>query len=182
MWGTMIYLVRHGQTDWNLQGKNQGQTDTELNQTGIEQAKVIAEQLKSIKFDVVLSSPLKRALKTAQIIYDGIITPDDRLIERCNGELEGCIGSNALINFADPNDTRYGVEPLPVFRKRITEFWDDVMKKYLGKNVLVVTHAGITIYSQAYFKGEPKDGNYSYYKVKNCEILQFENEFPNKRK
>jgi len=173
----MIYLVRHGQTDWNLEGRNQGRTDIELNQSGINEAKTLALKLKNVNFDIVYSSPLKRAYKTAQIIYNGEIIKDSRLIERFNGELEGKTKSNDLIDFADPNDIRYGVEPLNDFRKRITEFWKEITKKYLDKNVLVVTHAGVTIYSQAFFKGEPKDGNYINYKLKNCEILQFDNSF-----
>lgn len=171
----MIYLVRHGQTEWNVLGKNQGHSDIELNDMGIEQAKIIADKLKNVKFDVVLSSPLKRALKTAQTIYDKKIIIDNRLIERYNGELEGRTDANNLINFADPNDMRYGVEPLADFKKRISQFWDEIKNKYRKKNVLVVTHGGITIYSRVYFYGEPKDGNYAVLKLKNCEIMQIEN-------
>lgn len=64
----MIYIVRHGQTDWNLEGRYQGRTDIDLNETGIKQAEKIRQELKSVKFDKVFSSPLKRAYKTAQII------------------------------------------------------------------------------------------------------------------
>ena len=78
----MIYLVRHGQTDWNLEGRYQGRIDIKLNSKGIEQAKEIKEKLKEIKFDKVFSSPLKRALETAQIITDNDIEIDERLIER----------------------------------------------------------------------------------------------------
>ena len=171
----MIYLVRHGQTDWNVIGKNQGHTDIELNETGIEQAKQLAEKLKEIKFDYVFSSPLKRAAETAKIIYNGDIIYDVRLMERCNGELEGLTNTKNMIDFSDPNDTRYGVEPLTVFRNRITEFWNDITDNYSEKNVLVVTHAGVVIYSQEYFKGAPEDGNYRNYKIKNCDILEFDN-------
>ena len=48
-------------------------------------------------------------------------------------------------------------------------------KKYAGKNVLVVTHAGVSIYVRCYFEGEPKDGNYNNYKLKNCEVLEYDN-------
>lgn len=175
----MIYIVRHGQTDWNVIGRNQGRTDIELNETGIKQAEETAKKLNGKKFDFVFSSPLKRAYKTAQIICnnDNIII-DERLIERCNGDLEGRLKSeyNGLVNFADPNENRYGIEPLPIFRRRITDFFADILKKYPGKDILVVTHAGISIYAKCYFEGEPRDGNYSKYKLKNCEILQYPND------
>ena len=101
----MIYIVRHGQTDWNKLGKIQGHTDIELNDLGEKQALSIKEKLKDVKFDKVFSSPLKRAFKTAQIIYDGEIVSDNRLKERYNGELEGKTKSEikAFPDFNDPN-------------------------------------------------------------------------------
>ncbi|MCP4354879.1 MAG: histidine phosphatase family protein [Proteobacteria bacterium] len=167
--------MRHGKTDWNLKGIYQGQTDIELNETGIKQAEELLSQLKGLKFDVVISSPLKRAYKTAQIISNGSIIADNRLMERSNGKLEGRQKGIDDIDFTDPKETRYDIEQLTMFRKRISDFWDDILEEYRGKNVLVVAHAGVGIYTQCYFKGEPEEGNYKKYKVKNCEVLKLSN-------
>lgn len=172
----MIYIVRHGQTDWNLKGLYQGQTDIELNKTGIKQARELKNELKDVHFDVVYSSPLKRALKTASIIYDGNIIVDERLKERGNGELEGTQKNVSVIDFSDPNDTRFGVESLPLFRKRISDFFDDITMSFRGKNVLVVTHGGVSIYAKCYFYGEPLDGEYSKYIIENTHYLQINND------
>lgn len=179
----MIYIVRHGQTNWNLEGRNQGRIDIELNEKGIQQAELTSEKLKDVKFDKVFSSPLKRAYKTAQVICEnnGIdektIIIDERLIERSNGELEGLLRDEyeGKIDFADPNDIRYGVEPLLNFRGRIEDFLKDICSKYKDENILVVTHAGVSIYARCYFDGEPKDGDYNKYKLKNCEVLKYDN-------
>ena len=171
----MIYLVRHGQTDWNLEGRYQGRIDIKLNSKGREQASEIKEKLKEIKFDKVFSSPLKRALETAQIITDNDIEIDERLIERCNGELEGKLKSECvnMVDFTDENDSKLGIEHLSKFRGRIENFLSEVEKNYRGKNILIVTHAGVSIYFKCYFEGEPKDGNYSRYKLKNCEVYTY---------
>ena len=173
----MLYIVRHGQTDWNLEGRYQGRLDIELNEKGIKQAEIIHEELKNVKFDIVFSSPLKRAYKTAQIITNEPIIKDERIIERCNGELEGKLKTETIdaVDFTDPNEYRLGIEKLTDFRNRITDFFDDITKNYKGKNVLVVTHAGVSIYTKCYFEGEPTDGDYSKYKLKNCDVLKYEN-------
>lgn len=173
----MIYIVRHGKTDWNKEGRYQGHIDIELNSTGEEQAQKISEELKGIKFDKVFSSPLKRAYKTAQIITEQEITKDMRLIERCNGELEGKLKTeiDVEIDFNDPNEHRLGIENIVDFRNRIKDFLDEITEKYKGKDVLVVTHAGISIYIRCYFEGEPEDGDYNKYKLKNCEVLKYDN-------
>ncbi len=66
-----IYLVRHGETDWNLEMRIQGQTDIPLNASGMDQAKECAMFFRDNTFDYVYSSALKRAIKTAEIIADG---------------------------------------------------------------------------------------------------------------
>ena len=174
----MIYIVRHGQTDWNLEGRCQGRVDIELNNNGIEQAKKIREELKDIKFDIVFSSPLKRAYKTAQIISNNDIIIDYRIIERCNGKLEGKLKSdfNDAVDFTSYKEQGYDIEPLLDFRERIKNFLDEIMLKYKNKNVLIVTHAGVSIYLKCYFIGEPSDKNYSKLKVKNCEVFIYNND------
>lgn len=173
----MIYIVRHGQTDWNKIGRVQGHTDIELNELGEEQALIVKEKLKNVNFDKVFSSPLKRAFKTAQLIYDGEIVADNRLKERYNGELEGKITSEIKVfpDFNDPDETSCGIESLNNFRNRIKDFIEEILAKYKNKNILVVTHAGVCIYVRCYFEGEPKDNRFEKYKLKNCEILTYRN-------
>ncbi len=79
------------------------------------------------------------------------------------------------MDFADPNDTRYGVESLTNFRTRIEEFFKEMCNEYKNKDILVVTHAGVSIYAKCFFEGEPDDGDYNKYKLKNCEVLKYEN-------
>jgi len=170
----MIYLVRHGQTDWNKLGIYQGHTDIELNDIGISQAKEIKQKLKDIKFDFIFASPLKRAYKTAQIIHSGDIIIDQRLIERYNGKLEGKHKNEIVVDFTNPKEQKFDIEPLLSFRKRIYDFWDCILKEYRNKNILVVTHSGVGIYTQCYFKGEPQDNDYTRYMIKNCDVLKIE--------
>ena len=66
----MLYIVRHGQTDYNVQKRMQGHLDIPLNDQGIAQAQILAQNLSDIKFDCIYSSPLSRALKTAQIVAE----------------------------------------------------------------------------------------------------------------
>lgn len=173
----MICIVRHGQTDWNKIGRIQGHTDIELNEIGEKQALIVKEKLKDIKFDKVFSSPLKRAVKTAQLICDEDIILDPRLKERYNGELEGKIKSEIKVfpDFNDPEETSCGIESLNNFRNRIKDFIEEVLAKYKDKNILVVTHAGVCIYVRCYFEGEPQDNHYENYKLKNCEVLTYKN-------
>lgn len=169
-----IYIVRHGQTDYNVNGRYGGRLDVPLNKNGIEEAYQVKDKLKDIKFDKIYSSPLERAYSTAKIIRDDNIIKDDRIIERSNGELEGRLKSEItdIIDFNDPNEKRYNIESIIDFRKRINSFLDDLVNNEDG-NILIVTHAGVGIYMRCYFEGEPKDNNYLRYKIKNCEIVEY---------
>jgi broad specificity phosphatase PhoE len=138
-----IYLIRHGETDWNDKLLFQGHTDTFLNKKGEKQAEYIAYELKNIKFDIIFSSDLKRAYKTAQIIkkiagFKGKIIKTNYLRERNYGSLEGKnyeIFRHYRKNFDGENDRQ--------FFKRVNICFDSIMKKYKGKNIVLVTHGGV---------------------------------------
>ena len=85
-----LYLVRHGQTDWNLRRIAQGQTDIPLNATGIEQAEALRDKLQNYQFDICYASPLQRATQTAKIVVNDrcSIIFDNNLKERSFGKLE----------------------------------------------------------------------------------------------
>lgn len=90
---TQLFLVRHGETDWNRQRRIQGRTDIPLNETGREQARVTGRRLAFRSWDGLLASPLSRARETAAIIGEevGLGEPDavPALVERDYGEAEG---------------------------------------------------------------------------------------------
>ena len=92
-----LYIVRHGETDWNKMGKYQGITDVPLNENGLNQAKACGEALKDITFDRILSSDLSRALVTAETIRGNRTTPitvDKRLRELNFGDWEAMLFSD----------------------------------------------------------------------------------------
>ncbi len=173
----MIYIVRHGETDWNKEHRIQGHVDIPLNDKGRLDAKGAKDKLKDVKFDIVYSSPLSRAYETAKIITDHDIIIDERLIERGNGKLEGCNNQDIIKSIPWNEETviEYGIEPLKDIIARTNEFLDEVLAKYPDKNILIVTHAGNGIQIRCYFEGEPKDGDYGSYRIGNCEILKYEN-------
>jgi broad specificity phosphatase PhoE len=89
---TTFYIVRHGQTDWNIQKKLQGQANTSLNNVGREQAKEIAQTLKHISFDEIISSDLDRAVQTTEIIAQErklAVKTTKALREKSYGNYEG---------------------------------------------------------------------------------------------
>jgi len=154
----IIYLIRHGETEWNHLRKMQGQMDIPLNEYGIELAEKTAEGMKDIKFDRIFASPLVRAKKTAEIIAvnSGIeVETDDRLKEINFGEGEGsdinevkAHPSHPLHNFfihPDQFVPMDGGETFAQVQKRGLEFLKEVVFPLEGsvENVAVVAHAAI---------------------------------------
>ena len=174
----MIYLVRHGQTDWNLFRKFNGVTDTLLNQTGMAQAKLQAENLRRIGFDACFCSPRTRARQTCEIIYQGPIVFDDRLVEINAGEFEGADQTDAktmkfLWQAVMSGDK--GTESFQAFTKRGCDFCDMIVEDDKDKNVLIVTHGVVARLINYYFNGKPQDYDFLPSVVKNGGLLTFEN-------
>ena len=88
----MLYIMRHGQTDWNVRHKMQGRTDIPLNEEGRRMARTAAEEYRNVPFDVCYCSPLSRAQETARLVLAGRDVPiitDERLVEMGFGIYEG---------------------------------------------------------------------------------------------
>ena len=174
----MLYLVRQGETDWNLFKRANGVTDTFLNQTGIAQSKLQAENLRSVSFDACFCSPQTRARQTCEIIYQGPIVLDDRLAEINCGEFE-CKEETAetmkLLWQAIMSGDK-GTESFKAFMKRCCDFCDMIAEDHKGNNVLIVTHAANIRVIDYYFNGKPKDYNFGKPTViKTGGLLTFEN-------
>lgn len=150
---TELWLVRHGQTDWNLEGRFQGQTDIPLNEEGISQARTLAAELNHEKqFDAVYSSDLKRAYRTAEIITQGkglAIQVDTRLREVCQGEWEGMLFQDVVDSYrgewdnrrTNPENTRPpGGESVAEVAARMMAAADQIACEYPRGRVLVVSH------------------------------------------
>lgn len=143
----------------------------------MDQAKEIGEKLKEINFDKVFSSPLKRTIETAKLIIDKKIEVDERLIERFSGNLEGKVREEYkdIFDFKSKGANKFAVEKLEDFKTRIYDFFKEISQKYHSKNILVLTHGGVSIFAKCFFEGEPKDENYKGYRLRNCEYFKYEN-------
>lgn len=172
----MIYLLRHGQTDWNVAERVQGITNIPLNEIGIKQAEEARDELKDVKFDVAFTSPLDRALDTTSIIAGDTETIiDDRLIERSYGGIEGALISSIESFRKLHSDENLGIESIDNLRDRTEEFCQELEDKYSNRNVLIVTHAAVIAFLRVYFEGEPADHDYMKLVPKNCEIIKYKN-------
>jgi probable phosphoglycerate mutase len=173
-----ILVTRHGQTDWNVEKRIQGQTDVELNPTGIEQAHQTKKKLEKETIDVILCSPLKRAKQTADIININRNIPiiyDERLLEIDYGEIDGKLGSEFDYNgfWTITNTHQYkGAETLTNFIKRVHECLDE-LKKQEKENILIVTHNGVCRAINLYFNEIPEDGNIIHLGMDNCEVVEY---------
>ncbi|MDA0376460.1 MAG: class I tRNA ligase family protein [bacterium] len=153
-----LILVRHGQTDWNAQSLSQGHTDNNLNETGIAQAHETAKALKNEKIDVIISSDLKRAKQTAEIIGEelGLEVTElwKDLRERDEGVWDGKHIDEVLKDYPSTNNESKSVsfhhltppegESFSAFISRIEKSCQKLLEHYAGKKVIVVSHGGTT--------------------------------------
>jgi len=151
-----LYLVRHGQTDWNVSKTIQGQTNIPLNEKGEAQAKELRESLEHIHFDAVFSSDLLRAKRTADILNlerQLAIETTSALRERSFGRYEGKSMNedfNKLHELLEeykshPHIVESQVETSELLVGRALTFIREVSIAYSGKTVLVVAHGDLMI-------------------------------------
>lgn len=137
-----LYFIRHGLSELNVKGLYAGHTDTPLTEEGRRQAKIAGQEAKSLKIQLIVSSPLSRALETAQIAATEIDYPtddiivDDRLIERSFGALEAKPWSRS---HTYQHQLKHGAESNEQLVKRTRQILDWIEKQPVD-NVLVVGH------------------------------------------
>lgn len=141
---TLICLVRHGETDWNVLGKLQGRTDIRLNESGILQAEECSEFLKSLQWDVIITSPLKRAKETAEIINKNLnlsLIEMKDFLERDYGEAEGMLLEERKVAF--PGKSYPNQEDRLTLNNRVMSGIQEINQRYAGTNILLVTHGAV---------------------------------------
>lgn len=172
-----LYVARHGQTVWNAQNKVCGVTDVELTEKGIEQAEKLADIVPD-NIDVIITSPLKRAIETGKIVAEKNNIPmyiEELLIEQNYGIYEGIDRKdpqflNNKRNFA----YRYpDGESMMQVAYRIYGFIDKIRKEYQGKNVLLISHGGVCRIIRTYFIDMTNEEFFNY-TLKNGELEEYE--------
>jgi len=161
----MLYFIRHGQTDWNLQKKIQGITDIPLNETGIREAQSAAIEIAKKKWDRIISSPLLRARQTAEILNQNIglkLETDERLREFDLGDLEGqplsYLTPDVWRSLAE-DPQRLKAEGLPLAYERISAFMRETSQK---PDTLIVIHSGLFKIISYYLK-HPEGFDYAFF-------------------
>ena len=173
-----LYVVRHGETIWNVERKAQGITDIPLTDKGRLEAKELQELISTLNIDVVISSPLNRARETAKILVDSKlpINTDDRIKERDWGMNEG-----AIIDTVDTwdcwdvilNTKVQNIECIQDFMYRVSNFIEDIKVRYKDKNVLIVTHSAVSRVIHYLLGTIPEDGNLSRISIPNLRIIEY---------
>ena len=148
-----FYIVRHGQTNWNILGKTQGHGNSDLTAKGIEQATELAESIVNYPIDYIYSSDLGRAVQTAQILGDKLnikVEETEALREMGFGEWEGLLIDEIQTNYANVYTTWRnephlaqipGGETLHLIKDRVDSFIQSLNEKYDDKHILLVTHS-----------------------------------------
>ncbi|MFD0677064.1 MULTISPECIES: histidine phosphatase family protein [unclassified Paenibacillus] len=140
----IIGFVRHGETDWNKEGRSQGHRDIELNEEGQAQAHAVAKRLSAEQWDILISSDLLRAQETAQIISQLLKKPvqlDKRLRERSFGQLEGTTVQERIDRWGSGWESLdLNVETLEHMLVRSTELMHELVVRYSGQKILLVSH------------------------------------------
>lgn len=182
----MLYIMRHGKTDWNAQYRLQGRNDIPLNEEGREMARKAATEYADIPLDVCYVSPLIRARETAELFLQDRHIPvivDERLREMCFGEYEGedHIFDKPELNiyrmFKDPVNyvPDRGAESFEELFLRTGEFLDEVIKPEMqaGRNVIIIGHGAMNSAIISRYQKVPLKDFWNIL-CKNCELVRLE--------
>jgi len=177
-----IFIIRHGETDYNKNGRYLGRTDISLNKNGISQAKELAGKISNLDFDIIYCSPLKRTVETARFIKqkhacEFII--DDHFIERSVGIYEGLTKDEAKNKYPDlyaRNITRIFNEAPPDGEtineviKRVSDGLNNIKKQNQFSKIMIVTHAFVAKAVNTYFNPQISEREFFDFKLENSGI------------
>ena len=163
---TRITSIRHGQTAYNFEKRYAGSIDVPLNETGIEDAANAAIKLKDHEFDIVISSKLKRAIQTAELLIAGRniqIVQNELCNERNYGKMQGLTyieveEINPRILYLKLNNDFHSLNPpngetFPALRRRAKTFSQFIFQNYIGSNILVVSSSAFMQQLHGLFRG-----------------------------
>lgn len=145
-----IYMLRHGETDWNLKGLLQGHTDIPLNTNGKQQIKCAAQAFAALQIEIdgIASSPLCRAYESAEIVADVVqyskekIMVEPLLIERYFGVGEGLDAEERAVKY--PGDSYPDMEDFHALLERAEKAFDTILDAFQGKeNIIIVSHGAL---------------------------------------
>ena len=169
-----LFIVRHGETVWNREGRIQGHTDVDLSERGRQQARLLAQRLKSVPLDSAYASDLCRASDTAAEILKGRdvpLYPTPRLREYHKGAFEGLTEAELRARYPGEypgyvaKDLDYapdGGESTRGVSARMTAVINEIKERHLGDNVLVVGHGGSLRAAMMALLGMPMDANWRF--------------------
>ena len=152
---TMLWLIRHGETSWNAEGRVQGQTDVPLSEVGHAQARAVASLLAGRNFGALYSSDLQRVTQTAQPVAQALklaMRVEPLLRERHYGMFETLTYAEVKVRYPeeyarfrahDPEFDFRGGEGLRVFFERSVACLSSIAARHAGEDVLVFTHGGV---------------------------------------
>jgi broad specificity phosphatase PhoE len=181
-----IFLMRHGETEWNVDGRWQGQSDSTLTPRGWQQARALAEALSAEPLVAVYSSELGRALFTAQEVAQshGIsVTVDSRLREIDTGLWTGRLGRDLRVEYPEDMDAWSNRpwahrmpegESLEEAQQRALSFFQEVMPGHEGQSVAVISHGALTQSILVHAMGRPLTDMWLKERVENCQISRLE--------
>jgi len=164
---TTLILIRHGETDWNIEGRYTGQSDVPLNARGLEQANSLAEQLQGRKIDVIYSSDLRRAHQTAEALAESCgvrILIDPRLREVHQGEWEGMLFKDIRARYSQAWEQRArdpllvappGGETVGEVRARVLEALREILQQHPDGHLAIVSHGLVLALIKVHIAGLP---------------------------
>jgi probable phosphoglycerate mutase len=182
----ILYVVRHGESVFNIEGRYGGIIDIPLTPKGLEQAKQLAEKLNEINFEIIITSSLMRARQTAEIINEVFNVPfvvSDEFKERNMGVYGGLTKDEIIEKYPDLwerkctrqwNDAPTNGETYQQFDERITKGLKNLEDEYPDKSVLLVTHGYVSRVINRHYKNLLFDEMH-FFDLENCEIAEYRN-------